>query len=152
MNKLRVIIGLILGMILPALLLFHVSALSPVKYEASASTGAACSSLTVLDPNNDCSHGGTGFTSVISVVVQIISYIAGIIGVVMLIIGGFKFLTSGGDSQATASARSTVIFALIGLLVAAFAQVIVHFVIFNATCSTDKTQSNYSSTCHTANG
>lgn len=36
---------------------------------------------------------------------------------VMLIIGGFKFLTSAGDQKATASAQQTMTYALAGIIV-----------------------------------
>jgi hypothetical protein len=49
----------------------------------------------------------------------------------MIIFGGFRFVTSGGDANATASARNTIIYAVIGLAVAAIAEVLVRFVIFN---------------------
>jgi len=35
----------------------------------------------------------------------------------MLVIGGFKFLTSGGNPKSTESARSTMTYAIIGLVV-----------------------------------
>ncbi len=34
---------------------------------------------------------------------------------VMLIVGGFKFLTSGGDQKATTSAQQTMTYAIIGI-------------------------------------
>lgn len=36
---------------------------------------------------------------------------------IMLVIGGFKFLTSGGDPKATESAKSTMTYAIVGLVV-----------------------------------
>lgn len=35
---------------------------------------------------------------------------------IMLIVGGFKFLTSGGDPKATAGAQQTMTFAIIGIV------------------------------------
>jgi hypothetical protein len=49
----------------------------------------------------------------------------------MLIYGGFKYITSGGDEQSTKSARDTIIYALVGLVIVAFAQIIVKFVLHN---------------------
>lgn len=43
---------------------------------------------------------------------------------VMLVIGGFKFLTSGGDPKATASAKQTMTFAFLGMILMALAYVI----------------------------
>ena len=76
---------------------------------------------------NNCSDAKVEKT--VSTVVRIISYIAGVIAVIMILVSGFKFMTSSGDAGRTASARSTLIYALIGLAVAALAQVIVQFVL-----------------------
>lgn len=62
-------------------------------------------------------------------VINILSVIVGIIAVIMIIIGGFRYITSGGDPNRIASAKNTIIYALIGLLIAVFAQVIVRFVL-----------------------
>jgi len=51
----------------------------------------------------------------------------------MIIIGGFKYVTSGGDSTKISSAKSTIFYALIGLVVVALAQVIVRLVLTKAT-------------------
>ena len=46
----------------------------------------------------------------------------------MIIISGFKYVTAGGDSAKVGSAKNTLIYALVGLVIAALAQFIVHFV------------------------
>lgn len=62
-------------------------------------------------------------------IINTLSVLVGAICVIMIIIGGFKFVTSAGDSNATTSARNTVLYALVGLVIVAFAQVIVQFVL-----------------------
>jgi hypothetical protein len=62
-------------------------------------------------------------------IVNILSVIVGIIAVIMIIVGGLKFITSGGDSNRVSSAKQTVIYAIIGLIIVALAQVIVRFVL-----------------------
>lgn len=79
--------------------------------------------------------GGTAnksINSIIKVVVQILSLIVGVAAVIMIIIGGLRFVTSSGDAQKAASARNTIIYAGVGLVVAALAQVIVAFVLTKA--------------------
>jgi hypothetical protein len=49
-------------------------------------------------------------------IVQIIITIAGFALFIMLIVGGFRFLTSGGDTKAVAAARNTLTFAILGLV------------------------------------
>jgi hypothetical protein len=65
----------------------------------------------------------------ITSIINILSVIVGIVAVIMIIVGGFKFITSGGDSGKITSARQTVIYALIGLVIVALAQFIVRFVL-----------------------
>lgn len=80
----------------------------------------------------DCSSttdAGTSVTSIIKKVIQILSVIIGAIAVVMIIIGGFRYVTSAGNAEGTKSARNTILYALVGLVVVALAQIIVHFVL-----------------------
>lgn len=62
-------------------------------------------------------------------IVNVLSVIIGILAVIFIIIAGFKFITSGGDSGKVTSARNTVIYAIVGLIIVALAQVIVRFVL-----------------------
>lgn len=67
--------------------------------------------------------------SVIEDIINIFSIVVGVIAVIMIIIGGLKYITSGGDSNSVSSAKNTIIYAIVGLIVVAFAQVIVLFVL-----------------------
>lgn len=51
------------------------------------------------------------------------------VAVIMLIIGGFKYVVSQGDSSATQSAKNTILYAIIGIIVAIIAYAIVNFVV-----------------------
>ena len=62
-------------------------------------------------------------------VTNTILYIVGIIAVIMLIIGGIKYVISGGDSKKITDAKNTVLYAIIGLIIAFLAFAIVNFVI-----------------------
>ena len=70
-----------------------------------------------------------GDTGVFKKVTNTILYIVGIIAVVMLIIGGIKYVVSGGDSTKVTDAKNTVLYAIIGLVIAFLAFAIVNFVI-----------------------
>lgn len=76
-------------------------------------------------------------TSSIQGIIKIISYIAGIVAIIMVIVSGLRFMTSGGDSGKVASARNALIYALIGVAVVVLAQFMVHFVFTEATNATD---------------
>ena len=47
----------------------------------------------------------------------------------MIIYGGFRYITSGGSSEGVGAAKSTLIYAIIGLIIVALAQLIVQFVL-----------------------
>jgi cytochrome bd-type quinol oxidase subunit 2 len=64
-------------------------------------------------------------------IINIFSTVAGIASVIMIIIGGFRYITSGGDSGTVASAKRTVLYALIGLVVVGISQILVWFVLAN---------------------
>jgi hypothetical protein len=69
----------------------------------------------------------------ITTVINILSVVGGIVAVVFIIIGGFRYITSAGDSSKVGSAKNTILYAVIGLVIVALAQIIVHFVLAKAT-------------------
>lgn len=71
--------------------------------------------------------------SIISTILNILSVIVGVIAVIMIIIGGFRYITSGGSSEKVSSAKNTLLYAIIGLIIVALAQIIVKFVLAKAT-------------------
>ena len=58
-----------------------------------------------------------------------ILYIVGIISVIMLIFGGLRYVVSGGDSKKVTDAKNTVLYAIIGLVIAILSYAIVNFVL-----------------------
>lgn len=108
--------------------------------------GSAVYAADPCDPNNNSSAGqvlqGVGQTgadcgkakstvsNVFRTIVQILSIITGVVAVFMIIFGGFRYITSGGDAGKVSNAKNTLIYAIIGLAIAAAAQFLVHFVLF----------------------
>ncbi len=70
-------------------------------------------------------------SGLIKKVIDIFSIVVGAVSVIMIIIGGFRYIISGGDSNGVSGAKNTIMYAIIGLVVVLFAQVIVRFVIGN---------------------
>ena len=56
-------------------------------------------------------------------------YVLGMVAVLMIVIGGIRYTTSGGNSAQTKSAKDTILYAVIGLVVAILAYTIVNFVL-----------------------
>ena len=70
----------------------------------------------------------SGIAKLASDILLILTGAAAIIAFIFIIIGGFKFLTSGGDEKKVASASSTLTYAIIGLAVTILAFVIVRLI------------------------
>lgn len=92
-----------------------------------------CNGASLVAPggSGDCSadQGGTKITVIVNQVVNIFSWIVGVVSVIMIIYGGFRYITSGGDSNGVTAAKNTILYAIIGLVIVALAQVIVKFVL-----------------------
>ena len=76
-----------------------------------------------------CPRDLFGDTGVFKQVTNTILYIVGIIAVIMLIIGGIRYVISGGDSKKVTDAKNTILYAIIGLVIAFLAFAIVNFVV-----------------------
>jgi hypothetical protein len=90
-------------------------------------------------PENGCEVDSSGNTAaerideIVSQIINILSLAVGVVAVVMIIVGGFRYITSGGDSGNVTGAKNTILYAVVGLVVVALAQVIVRFVVDKAT-------------------
>lgn len=91
-----------------------------------------CTGIGMASGSTDCSGGETEVNKVVAAVINILSVVVGVVAVIMIIIGGFKYITSAGDSSKVSSAKSTIMYALIGLVIVALAQFIVRFVLNRA--------------------
>jgi hypothetical protein len=81
----------------------------------------------------------TGETGIFRTIVNILLFIVGAIAVIMLVIGGLRYVTSNGDQNAVTGAKNTIMYAIIGIVVAFLAYAAVNFVI-------EQLQTNQSST------
>jgi len=86
--------------------------------------------------NSGVTAGATNVQSIIKTVINIFSFVVGVVAVIMIIVGGFRYITSGGDSGNVSNAKNTIIYAIIGLVVVALAQLIVQFVLNRVTSTT----------------
>lgn len=68
-------------------------------------------------------------TSMITIVINILLFVIGIIAVIMIIVGGIRYTLSNGNASSTKEAKDTILYAVIGLIVASMAYAIVNFVV-----------------------
>jgi len=67
--------------------------------------------------------------SMIKTAINVVLSMIGIVAVIMLIIGGFRYVVSAGEAAAVKSAKNTILYAIVGLVVAILAFTIVNFVV-----------------------
>ncbi len=72
--------------------------------------------------------GGVSLESTVKNVLSVVFAIIGVIAVVMIVIGGVNYMTSQGDSQKIQKAKNTIMYGIIGMVVALLAFAIVQFV------------------------
>lgn len=84
--------------------------------------------------------GGTGagntsgdVTTVIKNVINILLFLIGMVAVIFIVIAGFRFVTSNGDTNTVSQAKNTIIYAVLGIVVAVMAYAIVNFILDNLT-------------------
>jgi len=122
--------------------LFMLAAPAAVPVVASAEPNiqdSVCSGADRLqissDPATTCAaldsgqDGQSRINRIITQVINIFSVIVGAVAVVMIIIGGFRYVTSSGDSARVTAAKNTILYALIGLIIVALSQIIVRFIL-----------------------
>lgn len=73
-----------------------------------------------------------GLDAAIKNIINIFSILVGTIAVIMIMVSGAKYINSGGDSGKVKSAKDTLIYAIIGIVIVALSQFIVQFVLKNA--------------------
>lgn len=71
----------------------------------------------------------TGTGGVFTTIVNILLFIIGAVSVIMLVIGGIRYTISNGDSGAISSAKNTILYSIIGLVVALLAYALVNWVL-----------------------
>lgn len=97
----------------------------------AASKNDACVGVGLAGGTNGCDPSTSGPTvnSAIVTVINLMFVVVGVVAVIMVIIGGLKYVMSSGDSNSISSAKNTVLYAIIGLIIVGLAQIIVKFVL-----------------------
>lgn len=95
----------------------------PLVAHADATVQDAVNS--VQPPSAATGNLTTNITNIINVMLLLI----GIVAVIMLIIGGFRYVLSNGNEKAITGAKDTILYAIIGIVVALLSFAIVNFVL-----------------------
>lgn len=97
---------------------------------STASSAGGAQSITCTPNGTD--NAGSVIGNLATEVVNIFSIIVGAASIFMIIYGGFRYITSGGSSEKVGSAKNTIIYAIVGLIIVGLAQTLVHFVLSRA--------------------
>ncbi len=127
--------------IMTALLALPLLTISAVSFMPTTNVYAAnCDDASNLQDGANCGGGGgasclfgkdkvTQKNCVFTDITNAALFIIGAISVLMLIYGGIRYTISGGDSNAVTAAKNTILYAVVGIVVAIMAYAIVNYVI-----------------------
>jgi len=74
-----------------------------------------------------------GNTGVFSTITDVLLYVLGAISVIMIIIGGLRYVISGGNSANVTAAKNTILYAIVGIIIAILSYAIINFVLASFT-------------------
>lgn len=87
-----------------------------------------------LNNGANCARGQSnskqlfGSAGVFHTIADVLIYIVGAVAVIMLIIGGLRYVISQGSKEGVTQAKDTILYAIIGIVVAILAYAIVNFI------------------------
>ena len=125
MKRIFIYVMLSIGLLSPTMTLVAPPAYASTKEELKKGAclgDAACEASTSASTKSSVDN-------IINTIINVFSWVVGLVAVIMVIFGGFRYVTAAGDTTKTKSARDTILYALIGLLIVALAQTIVKYVI-----------------------
>lgn len=120
-------------LIIPALAL-AVSVAAPVTvgaFDRGMSSGVESAKGT--DQADSLFGDEEGEGGIFRTITNVLLFIIGAIAVIMLVIGGVRYTTSSGNSEQVTAAKNTIMYAIVGIIVAILAYAVVNFVIGSLT-------------------
>lgn len=95
-------------------------------------TTGGVSGSNIAECNSSSSANASSLQNLAKKVITWFSILVGAASVFMIIYGGFRYITSGGESGRVGAAKNSLLYAIVGLVIVALAQVIIHFVLNQA--------------------
>lgn len=119
------------------LALTFIASFVPYNVSAASVNEQLCKAA---DKNNDydpvtgqCTTPGKELTgspdSYLNIFTNLLLYIAGAIAVIVIIIGGIRYITSTGDALRVKQAKDTILYGIVGLVVAIIAWALVNYIV-----------------------
>ena len=106
------------------------SAATDNSAQGETAYGAATTYTTGKDTNQQ-SGQGTSLMETLQIIINVALGIIGFIAVAMIIVGGVQYTTSAGDAAKVTKAKNTILYGVVGLVIALLAFAIVNFILTN---------------------
>jgi cytochrome bd-type quinol oxidase subunit 2 len=136
-KKIKTYLAVVLASIGTALV--FATPVATAQVGCGADTTKDFTSCTTADDKTADTSADTKVNNLIRRAVQVFQIVVGLISVFMVIMGGLKYITSGGDSGKVGEAKNAILYAVIGLVIVGVAQVIVQFALNRAANSGSST-------------
>jgi len=117
------------GLLVVPVLALGVSLITPMTQSVSAEVTGGIQGGADAAKGDGQQENLFGDGGIFKTIVNIALYIIGAISVMMLIYGGIRYTVSAGDSKAVTDAKNTIMYAIIGVVIAILAYAIVNFVL-----------------------
>lgn len=121
--KTRRVLTAVSGAFLASFLSFTSTSTTYAIFDMSMMDGA--NSARGMDQATDL-FGATGIFTTVS---NVMLFIVGAISVIMIVIGGLRYVISGGNTANVTAAKNTILYAIVGLIVSMLAYAVINFVI-----------------------
>lgn len=106
-----------------------IAGVSPVSALVPCPDGSEANSLDACQQYSNIQKKDANLMTMLGTIINVVLGVVGFVAVVMIIMGGISFITSQGDAAKVTRARNTILYGVIGLIVAILAFAIVNFVL-----------------------
>ncbi len=70
-----------------------------------------------------------GSTGIFTTISNVMLFLVGAVSVIMVVIGGLRYVISGGNTSNVGAAKNTILYAIVGLVISILAYAVINFVI-----------------------
>ena len=88
-----------------------------------------CAQAANYATNKDACEQGRDVNTIVRTIINVIIYIVGLLAVIMIVYGGILYTTSAGDPGKVKKAKDTILYGIVGLVIAVLAFAIVNFIL-----------------------
>ena len=103
--------------------------LAPAVYAAPCTGASQCIKDGLNATGGSSTARETDIKDIVQLVINVLLFIIAALSVIMIIVGGIRYVVSAGNQQAVTGAKNTIMYSVVGLLISIFAYAIVNFII-----------------------